>query len=69
MLTKHTMVMVYQYPITQQKPEGKACLLHKVSDKPNGMERWKVCFTGDDGAVYERLIRADSPAETIKGAI
>ena len=54
----HDIVMVYEDPITQQKPEGKACLLHKIDDMGDGLERWKVCFEGEDGAVYERTIKA-----------
>jgi hypothetical protein len=53
----HTTVMIYEDPITQQKPEGKACLLHKMESLPDGIERWKVCFEGDDGGVYERNIK------------
>ncbi len=67
MLQKHTIVTIYQDPITQQKPEGRACLLHKVSDEPDGLECWKVCFISEDGGVYERLIRTDSPIEAIIG--
>lgn len=53
----HDIVMIYKDPITQQSPEGKACLLRKIADWPDGLERWKVCFTGEDGAVYERTIK------------
>ena len=64
-MDKHTMVMVYQDPVTCLKPEGKACLLHKVCDLSDGMERWKVCFEGDDGGVYERTINtAEGKHET-----
>jgi hypothetical protein len=52
------MVMIYEDPITEQKPEGKACLLHKIDDLPHGLERWKICFEGEDGGVYERNIKA-----------
>jgi len=61
MLQKHTNVMIYEDPVTCQKPEGKACLLHKVDDLGDGMERWKVCFAGEDGEVYERTIQSDTP--------
>jgi len=54
----HELVTIYEDPITQQKPEGKAILLHKISDFPDGLERWKVCFEGEDGRVYERTIKA-----------
>ena len=59
-MKKHTIVMIYQDPITQEKPEGEALLLRKVADWPDGLERWKVCFRGEDGEVYERTIRAES---------
>ena len=55
----HDIVIVYEDPITQQIPEGKACLLHKLYDLPDGLERWKVCFEGEDGGVYERYIKID----------
>ena len=58
-LKVHAMVMIYQDPITEQKPEGKACLLHKIEDLPDGLERWKVCFEGDNGEVYERTIKVN----------
>ena len=61
MLTKHTNVMIYEDPITCQKPEGKACLLHKVGDLGDGFERWKVCFAGEDGGVYVRNIKSNTP--------
>jgi len=53
----HETVMVYEDPITEQKLEGEACLLHKIDDLGNGLERWKVCFRGEDGGVYERTIK------------
>ena len=59
MLKIHQMVMIYQDPITELKPEGKACLLHKIQTLSDGLERWKVCFAGDDGGVYERTIKAN----------
>ena len=57
----HEMVTIYKDPITQKKPEGKACLLHKIGDMGGGLERWKVCFEGEDGGVYERTIKAETP--------
>ena len=56
-MEKHTKVTIYHDPITQLKPEGKALLLHKVGTLPDGLEKWKVCFAGDDGAVYTRVIK------------
>ena len=59
-MNKHTHVMVYQDPITRQKEEGRAFLLSKIRDEGiwegRTLERWKVCFAGDDGGVYERSI-------------
>ena len=53
----HQKVIIYEDPITQQKVEGKAFLLHKVGDIADGLERWKVCFEGKEGRVYERTIK------------
>ena len=56
----HDTVMIYQDPLTELKPEGKATLLHKIEDLDNGLELWKVCFADDEiyaGEVYERLIK------------
>ncbi len=54
----HEKVTIYEDPITEQKPEGKAILLHKVMELADNLERWKVCFEGEDGTVYERTIKA-----------
>ena len=53
----HDMRMIYEDPINEQRPEGKACLLHKVVELDNELELWKVCFVGEDGGVYERIIK------------
>jgi len=58
MLKVHDIVMIYQEPITRTKPEGKACLLHKIKTLSDGLELWKVCFEGDDGEVYTRAIQS-----------
>jgi hypothetical protein len=57
----HDEVIIYEDPLTELKPEGKATLLHKVRDECDGLELWKVCFIDDElyaGEVYERLIKA-----------
>ncbi len=59
-LKVHQIVTIYEDPVTQRKVEGKAILLHKVSDLGNGLEIWKVCFEGGDGAVYECSIKAET---------
>lgn len=56
-LKVHDMVIIYEDPITEQIPEGKACLLHKVDELGDGLERWNVCFEGEDGGVYDRTIK------------
>ena len=55
----HETVIIYKDPITEQDPEGKAVLLHKIGNIGDGLERWKVCFEGEDGEVYERTIKAN----------
>ena len=57
MLKVHQQVMIYQDPITELKPEGKATLLHRIQKLSDDLERWKVCFAGDDGEVYERTVK------------
>ena len=57
-MEKHTIIMIYEDPITQLRPEGKACLLSKFKDLSDGLEMWHVCFEGEDGAVYLRTIKA-----------
>lgn len=59
MLKVHQKVTIYQDPITQKVPEGEAVLLHKVRNLSDGQELWKVCFKGDDGEVYERIIQTN----------
>lgn len=54
-------VMIYEDPVTQARPEGKAVLLSRVPGDfeavdGRSIERWNVCFEGDDGGVYERFI-------------
>ena len=56
----HEMVNIYQDPITEEKLEGRACLLQKVADLGDSLEQWKVCFAGEDGGVYLRTIKVES---------
>ncbi len=48
-------VVIYQYPMTKEKPEGRATLLAKIDDLGPGIERWQVHFVGES-EVYERTI-------------
>ena len=57
MLIKHTEVTIYEDPMTELKPEGKAFLLSKVKDISPELELWNVCFEGEDGGVYKRSIK------------
>jgi len=55
----HDEVMIYEDPMTEKKPEGKATLLSQIKEVTvPGLEYWKVCFKGDDGGVYKRFIKA-----------
>ena len=60
----HDKVTIYHDPITEDNPEGEAYLLKLIRLEPDGLERWKVCFEGDDGAVYDRLIKPSYPPIT-----
>ena len=57
MLKKHDTVMIYEDPLTELRPEGKAFLLSKVKDITPELELWNVCFEGEDGGVYKRSIK------------
>lgn len=54
-------VTIYQDPITETKPEGKAKLVRRLSPaivgSILGTERWNVEFVTERGQVYEREIR------------
>lgn len=38
--------MVYQDPLTEQRPEGEAVLMEKVGENEH-TEDWRVSFVGD----------------------
>lgn len=49
-------VEVYQYPLTDENPEGAATLVRPIGDDPvTGVEFWAVKFPGDDGE-YDRWV-------------
>ena len=53
--------MIYEDPVTEQKPEGPSELLKLISsdgqlDENSRLEIWKVKFL-DDGIVTERSIK------------
>lgn len=45
-MEKGQIIMIYQDPITQQKPEGEAKLLKLEKDDPD-QQYWKVRFLSD----------------------
>lgn len=52
-MKKGDVVMIYQDPITQKKPEGKAKLLKlEIRDKSGEMEYWKVLFKNEDETYF-----------------
>ena len=57
-MIKGDIVMIYQDPITQLKPEGKARLVCKIMDWEDGIERWRVHFLEDGpDETFERNIK------------
>lgn len=51
------LVMIYEDPITQLRPEGIATLNRKLeSDQGDGMSRWEVTFKDEPFRHYERAI-------------
>lgn len=53
-------VMIYQYPITQEDPEGRATLVRQISpDEGDGLSRWAVRFFDDPETCYSRTIYVD----------
>lgn len=52
-------VMVYEDPITEQKPESKVKLL-KLITSDGYLEHWEVKFL-DDGMVTQRNIKVKPP--------
>ena len=57
-LTKGQTVMIYQDPVTEQRPEGKAVLVKALDSQywKNNMEYWRVQFLSD-GFIVPRFIR------------
>ncbi len=48
--------MIYQDPITRQKPEGPATLVQMIRrDDDDGLNRWAVRFDGED-CTFERTV-------------
>jgi len=65
MLKKGQIVTIYEDPLTQKKPEGKAKLLSCIGKPINQpLERWWIQFLDDDfnSPVY-RLIKNDGSTD------
>jgi len=57
-----TKAMIYEDPMTKQKPEGKATLRELYRE--NGLESyWRVEFDDEPGAFYERTVYLESGDE------
>jgi len=53
-------VMIYQYPVTQTDPEGRATLVREISpDEGDGLSRWVVRFWDEPESCYARTIYVD----------
>jgi len=55
-MQKGDIVMIYEDPITEQKPEGKAKLLKLILGSTYELETWQVKFL-NDGVVTARHIK------------
>jgi hypothetical protein len=59
---KGDIVMIYEDPITKEKPEGNATLIKKLFSTMEGTnwhtEYWQVRFINEE-AIFERTIRVD----------
>lgn len=49
---KGEIITIFEDPLTQQKPEGKAELITKTPNYDNELENWMVKFTGEKYMVY-----------------
>jgi hypothetical protein len=58
-LRKGQVITIYEDPLTETKPEGKAQLISPIDQSvPDAMERWLVQFLDDDfHSPVERLIK------------
>lgn len=51
-------VMIYQRPLTDEQPKGKAKLLSQYRpDDGDGLSMWLVEFPGEPGSQYLRTVR------------
>ena len=57
MLSKGSLVEVFEDPITRQKKEGNARIVYPISISPDGLNIYGVNFIGDDPAlVVTRMV-------------
>jgi len=57
-------VMIYEDPITKEKPEGKAILRELYSIRGQ-MSRWRVEFEDELGQLYDRNIAIEEGDEIL----
>ena len=61
-LQKGDRVLVYEDPVSEEKPEGVAILIRKLQDiDPGFMEYWEVVFVGERER-YHRAIQGQGRA-------
>lgn len=53
-------VTIYEDPLTEQKPEGKAKLVQKVNEDELGLERWLVEFVEDGSQLYRWIKKEET---------
>lgn len=70
MLKPNQTVMIYEYPITKEKPEGKAKLLKLYKpDEGDGLSLWLVCFEDEPNSKYVRTVYDDETTLVINDYI
>lgn len=57
-------VMIYEDPITKEKPEGVA-ILRELYAIRGLMSRWRVEFEGESGQFYDRSIALEQGDEIL----
>ena len=55
-MKKGDIVEIYEWPLTEAKPEGKAKLISLIREANVGLELWQVKFLSD-GDVVSRAIK------------
>ena len=56
-MTAGQTVMIYTKPMTQEEPEGEACLMEVCQDTGDGYPLWYVEFADEPGERYVRTVK------------